>query len=78
MPYVNIGVAKSVLRYENSWMEYFDANWKQNQTFLKLTTIDFAQWKHYGSDGMHNSANNTNPDLGGEPYHEMIMYWNFY
>ena len=43
IPYNNIGVARAVLRYENSWMEnmYGDV-WVKDQTFLKLTTLDFA------------------------------------
>ena len=27
---------------------------------------------------MNNFANNTNPDLGGKPYPEILQYWNFY
>ena len=46
---------------------------------MKLTTLDFAQWKHYGSDGMNNYANNTNSNIeGAEPYPEIIIYWNLY
>ena len=43
IPYNNIGVARATLRYDNSVMEYFYSDtWKKEQTFLKLTTIDFA------------------------------------
>lgn len=27
---------------------------------------------------MNNGANNTKPDLGGNPYPEIAIYWNFY
>ena len=27
---------------------------------------------------MNNGANNTNPELGGKPYTDLISYWNFY
>lgn len=27
---------------------------------------------------MHNNANNTNPEKGGQPYPEVVMYWNLY
>ena len=30
VPYNNIGLANSVIRYENSWMELTDSNWKKN------------------------------------------------
>ena len=42
MPYNNIGLSSSILKYENSWMEQFDPDWNKNQTFLKMTTVDFA------------------------------------
>lgn len=76
--YNNVGLTSSVLKYENSWMEYFDPNWKKNQTFLKQSSIDFAQHKAYNTDGMNNYANNTNPALGGKPYPELYQYWNFF
>ena len=76
--YNNIGFASSILKYENSWMEYFDPNWKKNQTFLKLTTIDFDQKKAFGTDGSNNFANNTDPSRGGKPYPDLLMYWNIY
>ena len=40
--------------------------------------MDFAQWKNYGSDLMNNFANNTDPSKNGDPFPEMIMYWNLY
>ena len=74
-----MGLASSVLKYENSWKEYFDSKWKTNQTFLKLTTIDFGQMKAYNTDGMNNKANNTDPSReGSKPYTEILSYWNLY
>ena len=48
-------------------MEYFDKDWKKNQTFLKLTTVDFAQYKNYddlNGTNKQNYANNTDSALG--------------
>ena len=67
------------MKYENPWMEYFDKNWNKVQTFLKLTTVEYAQIKSYNSDGLNNFANNTDPSIQGTiQYTKILEYWNLY
>ena len=79
MPYNNVGLASSVLQYENAWKEYFEKDWKKNQTYLKLTSIDFDQKKAYHTDLTNNYANNTKIGIpGNKQFTEILAYWNFY
>ena len=73
-----MGLSTAIVNFENSYKELRDENWRKNQTYIKLANLDFNQRKPYGSDGMNNKANNTDPSKGGSPHSEMISYWNVY
>ena len=79
MPYVNMGLSSAIIKFENSYKNYRDPNWKKNITFIKLSNLDFSQKKPYATDGMNNKANNTLPSIDGNTvFPEMISYWNIY
>ena len=59
-------------------MEYRDKNWKKSLSAIKIDVLDLNQQKAYKTDGMNNKANNTDPEDGGNPYPELLQYWNFY
>lgn len=76
--YINMGLSSAEINFENSWMSYWDKNWLNKMSFLKLSTIEFSQYKTYGIDGMNNKANNTDESLGGTNYPEMFQYYNIH
>ena len=78
IPYYEVGIATANIKFENSWMEFFESDWETQLDFLKVVTMDFGHLKPYGSDAMNNYGNNTNKEKGGKPFPEMITYWNFY
>ena len=79
MPYSEIGLASGNIKFENSWMEFFEDDWETELKFLKITNIDFTHMKPYFSDGVNNLANNTDPRIPGtKQFPEILTYWNFY
>lgn len=42
IPYMDVGLASGNLRFENSWMEFFEEDWLTQIDFLKINVMDFA------------------------------------